>query len=230
MIYWGIEGGLIALAGIALLVIGFLRIIIKQPLWQALALLGLLFPLLLHSQTEYPFYHSIVHWIVFLTLVWYIDSRYSDTKSIRLKYTILLQTFALLIPLLTTLFMLTTLHSTKLLWFFERTGHRHITLLTKISNPVAWSNRIEFNAMMYRLNIALEKNDITELNNYMTWAAETSQRTPKANIYINWVRVLIKLGQDEEAKVLLQQTLLLYPNNKLVQNLYASQADRTQPQ
>ena len=230
LIYWGIEGGLIALAGIALLVIGFLRIIIKQPLWQALALLGLLFPLLLHSQTEYPFYHSILHWIVFLTLVWYIDSRYSDTKSIRLKYTILLQTFALLIPLLTTFFMLTTLHSTKLLWLFERTGQRHITLLTKISNPVAWSNRIGFNAMMYRLKIALEKNDITELNNYMTWAAETSQRTPEHNIYINWVRVLIKLGQDEEAKVLLQQTSLLYPNNKLLQNLYASQADRTQPQ
>jgi uncharacterized protein HemY len=84
--------------------------------------------------------------------------------------------------------------------------------------------------MMYRLKIALKNNDITELNNYMTWAAETSQRTPEANIYINCVRVLIKLGQDEEAKILLQQTLLLYPNNKLVQNLYASQADRTQPQ
>ena len=230
MIYWGIEGGLIALAGIALLVIGFLRIIIKQPLWQALALLGLLFPLLLHSQTEYPFYHSILHLIVFLTLVWYIDSRYSDTKSIRLKYTILLQTFALLIPLLTTFFMLTTLHSTKLLFQFERTGYRHITLLTKITNPVAWSKRIEFNAMVYRLKIALKNNDITELNNYMTWAAETSQRTPLASIYTNWVTVLIKLGQDEEAKILLQRTFLLYPTNKLVQNLYTSQADITQSQ
>ena len=230
LIYWGIEGGLIALTGIALLVIGFLRIIIKQPLWQALALLGLLFPLLLHSQTEYPFYHSILHWIVFLTLVWYIDSRYSDTKSIRLKYTLLLQTLALLIPLLTTFFMLTTLHTTKLLFQYERIGQRDITPLTKIINPVAWSKRIEFSAMMYRLQIALENNDIAELNNYMRWAAETTQQTPRANIYINWISVLIKLGQDEEAKILLQRTFLLYPTNKLVQNLYTSQADITQSQ
>ena len=84
--------------------------------------------------------------------------------------------------------------------------------------------------MMYRLQIALENNDIAELNNYMRWAAETTQQTPRANIYINWISVLIKLGQDEEAKILLQRTFLLYPTNKLVQNLYTSQADITQSQ
>jgi len=230
LLYWGIEGGLIALTGIALLVIGFLSIIIKQPLWRALALLGLLFPLLLHTQTGYPFYQSIAHWIVFLTLIWYIDSRYSDTKTIRLKYTLLLRTLALLIPLLTTLFMLTTLHTTKLLVQYEHIDQRDITPLTKIINPVAWSKRIEFHAMIYRAQVAMRNNDIAELNNYMRWAAVTSQQVPRAPIYIIWIKILTKLGQDEEAKILLQRTMLLYPINKLVQNFYTSQADITQSQ
>jgi O-antigen polymerase len=85
LLYWGIEGGLIALGGIALLVIGFLGIIVKQPVSQALALLGLVFPLVLHSQTEFPFYHAAVHWIILLTLVWYVASRYGKTKSIKLN-------------------------------------------------------------------------------------------------------------------------------------------------
>lgn len=230
LIYWGIEGGLVALAGIALLVIGFLRIIVKQTIWQRLALLGLVFPLVLHSQTEYPFYHAIVHWVVFLTLVWYIGCRYGNTKSIAFNYTFLLRTLALLIPLVTSVFMLTTLHTNKLLTQYERSDRSDITPLTKVVNPVAWITRLEFNAMMYRLQIAMYNNDIAELNNYIDWAAEISQQTPRANIYINWVRVLTKLGQHEEAKVLLQRTALLYPSNKLVQRFAASQADSTQSQ
>lgn len=230
LIYWGIEGGIMALAGIALLVIGFLRIIVKQPIWQGLALLGLVFPVVLHSQTEYPFYHAIVHWLVFLTLVWYIGSRYGNTKSIAFNYTFLLRTLALLIPLVTAAFMLTTLHTNKLLTQYERSDRSDITPLTKVVNPVAWITRLEFNAMMYRLQIAMYNNDITELNNYIDWAAEISQQTPRANIYINWVRVLTKLGKNEEAKVLLQRTALLYPSNKLVQRFAASQADSTQSQ
>ncbi|WP_392340326.1 Wzy polymerase domain-containing protein [Moritella marina] len=229
LIYWGIEGGLVALAGIALLVIGFLRIIVKQPVWQALALLGLVFPLVLHSQTEYPFYHAVVHWLVFLTLVWYIASRYGNTKSIAFNYTFLLRTLALLIPLVTSVFMITTLHTNKLLTQYERSDRSDITPLTKVVNPVAWITRLEFNAMMYRLQIAMYNNDIAELNNYIDWAAEISQQTPRANIYINWVRVLTKLGKNAEAKVLLQRTALLYPRNKLVQRFAASQADNTQP-
>ena len=84
--------------------------------------------------------------------------------------------------------------------------------------------------MMYRLQIAMYNNDIEELNNYIDWAAEISQKTPRANIYINWVRVLTKLGKNAEAKELMQQTAHLYPRNQLVQRFSASQADTTQSQ
>lgn len=230
LLFWGIEGGLVALAGIVLLAVGFLRVIAKQPLWQALALLGLVFPLILHSQTEYPFYHSIVHWVVLLTLVWYIASRYDSCKTQVCNYTFLLRTLALSIPLVTSLFMLTTLHTNKLLTQYERSDRSDIAPLTTVINPVAWISRLEFNSMMYRLKIAMYNNDIAELNNYISWAAEMSQKTPRANIYINWSRALTKLGQKEAAEALLQQTAILYPRNKLVQKLAVSQAGSTNEQ
>lgn len=223
LLYWGIEGGIVPLLGIALICLGFLRIIAKQPLLRALALLGLVFPILLHTQTEYPFYHSVTHWCVFLVLVWYIESRYSVTRQVQFEYTFLLRTSAMLIPLLTTLFMVTTLHTTYLLTKYERSDRRDISPLTKVVNPVAWITRLEFDNMMFRLQIALYRNDKEEINNYITWAAEISQRTPRANIYINWIRALDHLGQSQAAVELMQQTQLMYPSNKLVQSL-ASQA------
>jgi len=97
-----------------------------------------------------------------------------------------------------------------------------------VINPVAWISRLEFNAMMYRLQIAMYNNDIAELNNYINWANEISKKTPRANIYINWSRALAKLGQQQAADKLLQQTAIMYPRNELVQKFAASQAGITQ--
>lgn len=226
LLYWGIEGGIVALMGIALLCIGFLRIIFKQPFWQGIALLGLAFPILLHTQTEYPFYHSAAHWAVFLVLVWYISSRYASTNYIHFHYTFLLRTCALLIPLITWLFMVTTLHTNYLLTKYERSDQRDITPLTEVINPVAWITRLEFNVMMYRLQIALYNNDRQELNEYIDWATEISQKTPRANIYLNWIRALDKLDQHAAAEQLLHKTVRMYPLNSLVQDL-VSQAEQT---
>ena len=228
LLYWGIEGGLVALGGITLIVIGFLGIIIKQSVFQALALLGLVFPLVLHSQTEFPFYHAAVHWVVLLTLVWYVASRYGNTKSIELNQTLLIVTFAFLIPSITALFMVTTLHTNKLLTQYERSDRSDISPLEKIVNPVAWTTRLEFNTMMYRLKIAMHNNNVAELNNYINWATQFSQKTPRATVYIHWIRVLAKLGKIEEAKVLLRQATRLYPQNTSVQKFAASQAGASQ--
>ena len=229
LLLWGIEGGLIALIGLTLLAVGFLRILVKQPVWQGLALLALVFPMLLHSQTEYPFYHSAVHWAVFIVLVWYISSRYSKGYYKHFHYSFLLRSMALLIPVITILFMATTLHTNALLTQYERSDRSDITPLTKVINPVAWITRLEFNTMMFRLQIALYNNDKAEIANYIDWAQAISQRTPRANIYLNWVKALEKLGDTKAAARLLQQTQQMYPHNALMQRIAASHAQVTQP-
>lgn len=216
LLYWGIEGGLIALAGIGLLVFGFVRILMKQSLVHALAIVGLLLPMLLHTQTEYPFYHSTAHWCVFLVLVWYIDNLHDKQIEVSFNYTFLLRTLALLTPIVSITFMATTLQANSLLTQYERSDRSDITPLTKVINPIAWITRLEFNAMMYRLRIALATNDTEELENYVNWAAEISQRTPRSNIYLTWVQALEKLQRPNQAMALLKHARVVYPNNKVI--------------
>lgn len=227
LLYWGIEGGLIALAGITLLAVGFIKTLTKQSLLHALALIGLLLPMLLHSQTEYPFYHSTVHWCVFLVLVWYIDNQHDKQTAINFSYTFLLRTLALLIPVVSIAFMATTLQTNSLLTQYERSDRSDITPLTKVINPIAWITRLEFNAMMYRLRIALATNDIAELENYVNWAAEISQRTPRSNIYLTWVQALEKLQRPNQAMALLKHARVVYPNNKMIPKYIAYLAQKT---
>jgi len=216
LLYWGIEGGLVALAGIGLLVFGFVKILMKQSLVHALAIVGLLLPMLLHTQTEYPFYHSTVHWCVFLVLIWYIDNLHGKQMEVSFNYTFLLRTLALLIPIVSIAFMATTLQANSLLTQYERSDRSDITPLTKVMNPIAWITRLEFNAMMYRLRIALATNDTEELENYVNWAADISQRTPRSNIYLTWVQALEKLQRPNQALALLKYAREVYPNNKVI--------------
>lgn len=215
-LYWGIEGGIIALSGIFLLMFGFLKALFKQPLLYVLAIVGLLLPILLHTQTEYPFYHATVHWVVFLVLIWAIDSQLTSSKSVNFQYTFFLRTFALLTPIIGIAFMATTLQTNALLTQYERSDRKDITPLTKVVNPMAWITRLEFNSMIYRLNIALAKNDTQEMQQYIAWAQDISKRTPRVNIYLHWARALDRLNRNEEALALLEKVHVLYPNSQAV--------------
>ncbi|MCU6317035.1 PglL family O-oligosaccharyltransferase [Klebsiella aerogenes] len=69
LLYQYAEGGAIALAG-ALLWCGlYIRLwLMVTSVIQAGALIAL-FPILLHTQVEYPFYYSAPHWLLFLSLL-----------------------------------------------------------------------------------------------------------------------------------------------------------------
>eukprot|EP00487_Bulimina_marginata_P001186 TRINITY_DN12533_c0_g1_i1.p1 TRINITY_DN12533_c0_g1~~TRINITY_DN12533_c0_g1_i1.p1 ORF type:complete len:117 (+),score=3.72 TRINITY_DN12533_c0_g1_i1:239-589(+) len=93
---------------------------------------------------------------------------------------------------------------------------KDITPLTKVVNPMAWITRLEFNSMIYRLNIALAKNDTQEMQQYIAWAQDISKRTPRVNIYLHWARALDRLNRNEEALALLEKVHVLYPNSQAV--------------
>lgn len=211
LLLWGVEGGIIPLIGIGVLGWGILRTIFSQSKLKAMAFIGLLFPILLHTQTEYPFYHSASHWAIFIVLLWYISESTIQIQNYTFSYTFFFRTFALLIPLVTALYMLTTLHTTYLLVQYEKSDPKDLTPLLKVENPMSWITRMEFNVMTYRLQSALYKNDKNEINHYIEWAEKMVQVTPRANIYINWIYALDKLEEKVEAESLFERAKHLYP-------------------
>jgi len=82
MLYRLSESGLIGTVGLVLIASSTASILWVLPNKQGWLYAGLMFPLLFHTQTEFPFYSSLLSWILFLTLL-YLASQHA-IFSIRL--------------------------------------------------------------------------------------------------------------------------------------------------
>ncbi len=221
LLYWAVEGGLLPIIGIFAMGGGLLWRLTGQPLPRALALLALVVPIALHTQTEYPLYHSIAHWIFLLILVWYIDEAWDSPTARGLmvwpySHKLLLRFLAIGIPLFVVPFMLTALHTAWVVTKYERGGYKEPTLLLDIVNPMAWLTRVEFDVNSVRLMVGLQTNNKAELEAYLEWGRAFVRHTPRANIYANMVVALNALGRTDEANTMRREALQLYPDDPLL--------------
>lgn len=69
LMFWLLEGGLIAASGLVLFLIGIVFALYKLPFSRRYAYAALLLPIGLHTQVELPFYISAIHWFIFIFLV-----------------------------------------------------------------------------------------------------------------------------------------------------------------
>ncbi len=185
------------------------------------ALLALVTPILLHTQTEYPFYHAIAHWWALLLLVHVLDAEVEEGGEASWReYTyrpwLLLRFAAIAIPLIVVPFMLTAIHTAWVVTQYERGGYKQPALLLDIVNPMAWLTRVEFDVNAVRLAVGLRANNPTELEAYLDWGETFVRHTPRANIYANMVLALKALGRTAEAESLRSRALQLYPGEPLL--------------
>ncbi|MDX1265908.1 MAG: Wzy polymerase domain-containing protein, partial [Oceanisphaera sp.] len=224
LIYWGVEGGLLPMLAIISVALVFVRLLFKAPWRQALALAALVWPIALHSQTEYPFYHSLAHWITLLVLLYWIDTRLEAPRSQPYRPWLLARFAALLIPALVVPFMLTGLQTARVVTQYERGGSKEPALLLSASNPVAWLTRLEFNAMSLRLAVGSAQQNTEELQAYVDWGRQFVRHTPRAKIYYNMALALNRLERPQEAQQLLEEARYYYPNDATLQQDNISQA------
>ena len=225
LLFWAIEGGIITILGIAMLAIGFIYLLLKHhSRLKSLALVGMLFPILLHTQTEYPFYHSAVHWVVFLTLVWLACG---DINKVSQPFmaSFLLKCMTILLTIGTIAYMLTSLHTNHLMVRYQRSDPKDLTPLTEVINPVSHLTRFNYSVNMFRLKTAFHKNDHAEMERYLTWAETVNATTPRATLYVNCINALWQLGKHQQAKHMFVLANKLYPNNKQLQSLKLGQSN-----
>ncbi|MEL3923006.1 Wzy polymerase domain-containing protein [Aeromonas enteropelogenes] len=225
-LYWAVEGGLAPMLGMLIMGGALLWRLSCAPGKNAMAMLALVTPVLLHSQTEYPFYHAIVSWWLLLTLIYLIDAEVEEANvAIRSQTTwwewvyrpwFLLRFMAVTIPLLVVPFMLTALHTAWVVTKYERGGYKEPTLLLDIVNPMAWLTRVEFDVNSVRLMVGLQTNNKAELEAYLEWGQAFVRHTPRANIYANMVVALNALGRTDEANTMRREALQLYPDDPLL--------------
>ncbi len=220
-LYWAVEGGLAPMLGMVLMGGALLWRLSRAGWVKGAALLALVTPILLHTQTEYPFYHSIAHWWALLLLVHVLDAEVEEgAEASWREYTyrpwLLLRFAAIAIPLIVVPFMLTAIHTAWVVTQYERGGYKQPALLLDIVNPMAWLTRVEFDVNAVRLMVGLQANNQAELEAYLDWGQAFVRHTPRANIYANMVIALNALGRTAEADNLRASALMLYPGEPLL--------------
>ena len=226
LLYWGVEGGIAPMVGMLIMGVTLLWRLARVRWVNAMALLALVTPILLHTQTEYPLYHAIVLWWLLLTLIYIIDSEIEETHlassgvsswwELACRPWLLLRFMAVTIPLLVVPFMLTALHTAWVVTQYERGGYKEPTQLLDIINPMAWLTRVEFDVNSVRLMVGLQTNNKAELAAYLAWGQAFVSHTPRANIYANMVIALNALGQSQQADAMRAKALQLYPQDPLL--------------
>lgn len=220
-LYWAVEGGLAPMLGMALMGGGLLWRLGRAGWVKGSALLALVIPILLHTQTEYPFYHAIALWWALLLLIHVLDAEVEEQAHANWREYVchpwlLLRFAAIAIPLIVVPFMLTALHTAWVVTKYERGGYKQPALLLDIVNPLAWLTRVEFDVNAVRLMVGLQANNKAELEAYLDWGQAFVRHTPRANIYANMVIALNALGRAEEADRLRADALVLYPGEPLL--------------
>ncbi|MGL5303282.1 MAG: Wzy polymerase domain-containing protein, partial [Aeromonas sp.] len=222
LLYWGIEGGIAPIMGMVVMGSALLWRLVKVGWVNGMALLALVTPILLHTQTEYPFYHAIALWWLLLTLIYIIDSDIAEQHVAHAngqwwdwvyRPWLLLRFIAIIIPLVVVPFMLTAIHTAWVVTKYERGGYKEPALLQRIINPMAWLTRVEIDVNTVRLKVGLQTHNAAELEAYVAWGQAFVRHTPRANIYANMVIALNGLNRHDEANALRAAALILYPTD-----------------
>jgi len=214
ILFWVSEGGIAALIGMLFFIIAYLNSWIKITNKQAkrLAILGLIMPLLLHSQLEFPFYSSAAHWLVFILLLWYTDVQ-SHIKQycLAIKKTFILRFIAILLTVIFLPFLVTTLHTGMIITAHEKNGYQDIKSFKSIINPIAWQSRLDANVYSHILVTGLKNHEPQKLLQYIDWALIRVSYKPRAGLYSNILLCLRVLGKHQQYQQVLIEAQTLYP-------------------
>lgn len=210
-LYWAIEGGLAPLLGLLLISLLVLRLLHRVPFARALAWVGILTPIFIHSQTEFPFYHSQPHWFMVLVLIYVIDAEYGQRRLLPAppawsRWPVRAWGLGLV------LFMATGLVATQQLTAYAREQGREAAALARVVNPLIWHDRMAFYRHHWQLKRALLAGDRAALLDYVSWARRFVGHTPRAGLYYNSYLALLAAGEPARAAALLAEARRLYPN------------------
>ena len=214
ILFWTVEGGILPLIGILIIAGSFLSMVWKAKKKKAWLMLGMLIPIIVHTQLELPFYISVIHWFTFIYLTHMIDEECGKNYELRISYTYVFRGLSMIIPMVVLIYMITTLQTAMLITKFERTGHRDPSILVSITNPHAWQKKYETLIMKLNLIIAKQTKDEEKLIDYIEWAEKYVQHSPYLFIYYDLATAYESLNKRKKAWEIYRHAQYLYPGAK----------------
>ena len=223
VLFWLHEGGIVAVIGLMFFATGYIRSLFKCSGWaKRISLLALVLPLLFHSMVEYPFYHSVAHFFLFIVFLWLADAESGLQKVYACQYWFLARVVAILIPLIVVPFMLTGLQAAYVLTKYDRAKDKNPQVLEQIINPLPWMMMYEFQMRSVQLTFSAAMRDKAGLESYVDWAKQFLHNTPRAVVYGRLVYALQQLNDKEQAQFWLDEGKRVFPRADFLQKISLS--------
>lgn len=213
-LFWAVEGGIAPIFAMLLLIGAFLSRLRAFKVKKALALLALVTPISFHTQTEYPLYHSAVHWLVLMVLVFYVDHQSQEINVKGFTRTFFLRVAGILIPLFTAIFMVTNLFTIAKITKFERSKNPDIRILMDIINPLVFEDNFSVHTYNFRLNVAVNTRSPNDTYKIIKELEAITSKYTKPYYYQLLHFAYSYTGQPEKAKAIMEHALYLYPMDK----------------
>ncbi len=216
LLYWMVEGGLVSLSGMIFACIAIIVQLFKIGWSRGGAYGALLFPIALHTQVEYPFYLSSLHWFLFLFFI--TMAVHHSQIQVRLHLTNVMRktlfVFLALVAYFVAFFFSQSLVSNKQLFGFVNYLPRDLSELKVSSRNLYFSDYTEFLQMQTYLEYAETSNNKELLAMYVQWAEETLKTMTEPVVYGGLALAYHLSGRMEESGQILTKGLSVYPNNK----------------
>lgn len=219
LIQWLVEGGLLAFAGMVLVVVGVVLAGIKTSPNRAALYAAMLLPIALHTQVELPFYMSALHWLLFMGLLFVALHHQTRQKIIGLTVsaTNLLKLSSISVAVVLVLFYA---HSIRSNWDFVAYYQGK-----QMQNPLPYAYQnpylgeqarwIDLSAMMYS---SIEQNIPENVRYYIAWGESLKQFRPDVSLYTKLVDAYEFLGDKANYCSSANEGLSIYPANARLQN------------
>ncbi|ANS44712.1 PglL family O-oligosaccharyltransferase [Serratia inhibens] len=223
LLLWWIEGGVVALAGMLVLIAGGTVLLLHairatrvNKNGEGFALCLVLLPLLLHTQTEYPFYLSVMHWMVFLLLLAMLERRVMPVMQRRvLPYfpKVWGRRSIQVLALATIVLMISALNGGYALTMAERSGFRLMSKVNTLPTFAVWMHqeRQQFAEQMSSLLEFNRTGDEQLLEQYAQWAERYLDKRIDANVYATLLQILYYQEQLVRAEQVRREAALLFP-------------------
>ncbi|GAA0557050.1 Wzy polymerase domain-containing protein [Halomonas salifodinae] len=210
LLLWGVEGGLLPM--VSILAFGgwvFWRILAHGPRGERLLYCALLLPLALHAMTEYPFYHSIAHWLAFLLLLGLVAEQCWPSRERANRYTFGIRVGGWLAVPVLWIFMATHLQTLWQVKIHLETQGRNPVALGQAINPLGIPHDLEYLSMSQQLEASANLGIIGVIEDYLIWAEGYASTRPTPSLYANMLESEALLGAN--GNLITQDVAHLYP-------------------
>ncbi|WP_198245183.1 PglL family O-oligosaccharyltransferase [methane-oxidizing endosymbiont of Gigantopelta aegis] len=216
ILFWFIEGGLVAVAGLMVILIVVCKALYQCGFSRGGAYMAMLFPITLHTQVELPFYISSVHWFLWLFLIYLVFRHQLKTVPLKISKMALtsLQAFILVLGLAGSAMLIHIEKAEREIfkYMYATDGNLQFALHDFYFNRFA--EKLLMQSLLYQ---SIEHHDTSKIPLFINWAEKAIKQNPELGMFIMLSDAYGFIGNKDKQCQTAKKGAAIYPPNERLQ-------------